>query len=141
MATDRPSIAVGGYLVPDDSVRVNKAPDYYDRVLAANPQITLHTVQVAAEAIAGPICERHRVAGARWDASKDKFVFSKGSDAKVIKDRWAGGLRSALARRAADTSGGVDRLAAVEAAVKLAQRNGHHRAAVLEAVERGFAAR
>lgn len=67
---DDAAVAVGGYLLPDDSVRVNKAPEFYDRVLAANPQITHHTVQVAAEAIAGPICQQHRVAGVRWDDVK-----------------------------------------------------------------------
>lgn len=135
---DDAAVAVGGYLLPDDSVRVNKAPEFYDRVLAANPQITHHTVQVAAEAIAGPICQQHRVAGVRWDDIKGKFVFSAGSDAKVIKDRWAGGLRSALARQAAGTSSRIDRLAAVAAAAKLAKRHGHDRTAILEAVERGL---
>lgn len=127
-----------GYRLPegaDDSVRVAKPLSFYDRILAENPGITLASVQGTAEAIAGPICERHRVAGVRWDLGRDKYVFSKGSDAKVVKDRWAKGLRSALARQ---TGGPVDRLSAVEAAVRLAAREGHGRQEVLAAVERGL---
>ncbi|WP_214056879.1 hypothetical protein [Nocardioides aquaticus] len=119
----------------DDSARVSKPAAFYDSVLAANPDITLSLVQVAAEVIAGPICERLRVAGVRWDVGKDKYVFSRGSDAKVLKDRWAGGLRSAVARRDGAL---VDRIGAVEAAVRLAASHGHNRTAVLAAVERGM---
>ncbi|WP_141014737.1 hypothetical protein [Nocardioides sambongensis] len=138
MDFEKTSVPVGGYLVPDAAARVTSPPEFYDRVLNENPQITIHTVQAAAEAIAGPICTRHRIAGVRWDEAKDKFVFSARSDAKVIKDRWAGGLRAALKRRESDVPEGVDRLAAVEAAVRLAHRHGHDRATVLEAVERGL---
>jgi hypothetical protein len=137
-ATVVPVTYQAGFNLPDgadESVRVAKPTSFYDAVLADNPQITLPLVQVAAEAIAGPICERHRVAGVRWDVAKDKFVFSKGSDAKVVKDRWAGGLRAALTRQSGNT---IDRLAAVEAAVRLAAGQGHDRRAVLTAVERGL---
>lgn len=128
----------GRYKLPDgadESVRVAKPAPFYDAVLAANPHITMSLVQVAAEAIAGPICQRHRVSGVRWDPNRDKFVFSAGSDAKVVKDRWAGGLRKALSRQAGDA---IDRLSAVEAAVRLAAIQGHDRNAVLAAVEQGL---
>lgn len=120
----------------DESVRVVKPMSFYDDVLVENPQITLSLVQVAAEAIAGPICERNGVAGVRWDVTKDKYVFSKGSDAKVVKDRWGMGLRKALTRR--EGSSPIDRLEAVESAVRLAAREGHDRPSVLAAVERGL---
>lgn len=127
------------YRLPDDSVRVAMPPSFYDEVLDANPGITLGTVQSVAEEIAGPICQRFKVPGVRWDEQKAKFVFSRASEAKVVKDRWAGGLRSALTRRAAEPDARViDRLADVEAAVRLAFRDGLSEAEILAATERGL---
>lgn len=122
----------------DESVRRQQPKEFYDQVLALNPQITMALVQSAAEAIAAPICAKNNVTGMRWDEAKGKFIFAAASDAKVVKDRWGKGLRAALDRKAGKEP---SRLDAVESAVRLAITAGLSREQILVSVERGLRAR
>lgn len=124
---------VDGYVFEADQIRRAADPLVYASILDANPRITLGTVQAAAETIAVAVCKRENITGVRWDENRGKYVFAAGSDAKVIKDRWAGGLRAALNRRLGNAK--PNPMDLVTTAVRQALRAGVTRAEISRIVD------
>lgn len=113
----------GWKAVREDALGVIRTKGSYDKLLAANPAITLDTVQAYAAAFAA----------SALGLAPSEFKAPRGSDAKRVKDRFGTSLRAALSRRDGDPAtdeSAADYLARVIKAAQSAIDHGHEAAEV-----------